>query len=97
MALSAGGAARLRLDVETTIRAADVDGVVAAAEDAGVSVAARTASAARKKRAESGRFGGGDWTSDACAGAGATALRCVLYKRVSPIARFQHLIASPFN
>ena len=23
--------------------------------------------------------------------------RCVLYKRVSPIARFQHLIASPFN
>ena len=24
-------------------------------------------------------------------------LRCVLYKRFSPIARFQHLIASPFN
>jgi hypothetical protein len=74
---SAGGAARLRLDVETMIRAADVDGVAAAAEDAGVSVAAKTASAARKKRAQSGRFGfggGGDWTSDACAGAGATAL-----------------------
>ena len=23
--------------------------------------------------------------------------RCVLYKKFSPIARFQHLIASPFN
>jgi len=24
-------------------------------------------------------------------------VRCVLYKSFSPIARFQHLIASPFN
>ena len=30
-------------------------------------------------------------------GVRARILRCVLYKRVSPIARFQHLIASPFN
>jgi hypothetical protein len=27
----------------------------------------------------------------------ALGLRCVLYKRLSPIARFQHLIAPPFN
>jgi hypothetical protein len=27
----------------------------------------------------------------------ARGLRCVLYKRCSPVARFQHLIASPFN
>ena len=27
----------------------------------------------------------------------ANELRCVLYKSVSPISRFQHLIASPFN
>ena len=26
-----------------------------------------------------------------------TLFRCVLYKRFSPFARFQHLIASPFN
>ena len=28
---------------------------------------------------------------------GVDVVRCVLYKRFSPILRFQHLIASPFN
>jgi hypothetical protein len=34
---------------------------------------------------------------DAGPGDEVAGIRCVLYKRFSPIARFQHLIASPFN
>jgi WD40 repeat protein len=37
------------------------------------------------------------WIDGGGGGGGAVLLRCVLYKRFSPIARFQHLIAPPFN
>ena len=37
------------------------------------------------------------WIDGGGGGGGAVLLRCVLYKRFSPIARFQHLIAPHFN
>ena len=84
-----GGAARLAADVEALIAAADIDSLAAAAEAAGVVVMSRPNTPAKHPRPRSagvgGAWGGGsaasaagggssDWTDDATAGAGATAL-----------------------
>ena len=84
---SKGGAARLAADVEALMEAADIDGVAASAAEAGVAVGSRPGTPAASGVRDATRGGGGlagapgarrvaagEWTDDATAGAGATAL-----------------------
>ena len=73
-----GGAARLAADVEALITAADIDSLAEAAEAAGVIVKSRPNTPAKKQHPRrqhgSQKTAAADWTDDATAGAGATAL-----------------------